>query len=75
MPLGEWHRHQLSLKYQRDLKNSEDTAREDGREQGRMEAKLRIVRNLIQFRELSDEQIANVSGLSLDAIRQLKRDQ
>ena len=65
MPLDDWQ------KYQRDLKNTEDAIRE----QGRMEEKQRIVHNLIQSKELSDEQIASVSGLSLAEIQQLRQDQ
>lgn len=64
------HQYEQSLKYLRDLKNTEDTAREDGR----MEEKQVMVRNLIQLGALSDEQIASVSGLSLDVIQQLRQD-
>ena len=71
MPLDDWQKYQLSLKYQRDLKNTEDAIRE----QGRIEEKQRIVHNLIQSKELSDEQIASVSGLSLAEIRRLRQDQ
>ena len=66
--------YEQSLKYLRDLKNTEDTAREEGRKEGRMEEKQGIARNLIQLGLLSDEQIASTSGLSLEVIQQLRQD-
>lgn len=44
----------------------------EGYEQGRMEEKRRVARHLTRFRELSDEQISSVTGLSLTAIQQLR---
>lgn len=68
--------YEQSLKYLWDLKNTENTAREEGwekgREEGREEEKQEIVHKLIQLNILSDEQIATTSGLSPDAVRQLR---
>jgi predicted transposase/invertase (TIGR01784 family) len=76
-------RYEESLKYLRDLKNSEVTAREEGRmegiqigrEEGREEgayAKAEsIARQLLQLGALSDEEIAQVAGLPLAVIQQL----
>ena len=51
-------RYEESLKYLRDLKNSEQTAREEGRLEGRLEGerkgKLNIARNLLDVLEGAD---------------------
>jgi predicted transposase/invertase (TIGR01784 family) len=72
-------RYEESLKYLRDLKNSEVTARDEGRQEGiqigREEgayAKAEsIAQQLLQMGILSAEEIAQVAGLPLEVIRRL----
>ena len=45
---------------------------EDGIEKGRFEEKLAVARKLLP--KLSDEEIAETTGLKLDLIRQLRRE-
>ncbi len=59
-------RYEESLKYLRDLKNSENTARLEGRQ----EEKLDIARNLLDI--LDDATIALKTGLTADTVRQLR---
>jgi predicted transposase/invertase (TIGR01784 family) len=68
-------RYEESLKYLRDLKNSEVTAREEGRLEGRQEEKLLIARNLIHLERLEDEEIARAADLPLEAIQRLRLEQ
>lgn len=68
-------RYEESLKYLRDLKNSEVTAREEGRQEGRQEEKLLIARNLIHLERLSDEEIARAADLPLEVIQCLMLEQ
>ena len=80
-------RYEESLKYLRDLKNSEVTAREEGRqegiqigrEKGREEgayAKAEsIASQLLQLGVLSDEEVAQVAGLPLAVIQHLRLEQ
>ena len=60
-----------SLKYYRDIKNSLDTAKEEGKEEGRIEEKQAIARNLLS-KNLDISFIAQVTGLTIDAIEKLK---
>lgn len=68
-----------SLKYYRDLKNSFDTAREDGwreglsegRKEGRSEGVLSVARNLLDV--LDDETIALKTGLSIKEVAALRK--
>ena len=64
-----------SLKYYRDLKNSLDTAREEGLlegiEKGIEKEKLEVAKNAIKM-GLSTNDIVNLTGLSRQAIEQLK---
>ena len=72
-------RYEESLKYLRDLKNSEVTAREEGRqegiqiglEKGAYAKAESIAHQLLQLGALSDEEIAQVAGLPLAVIQQL----
>ena len=70
----ERHRYEESLKYLRDLKNSEHTARLEGKQEGlvegRQEEKLEIARNLLDI--LDDATIALKTGLTAEAVRQLR---
>ena len=84
-------RYEESLKYLRDLKNSEVTAREEGRqegiqigrekgrEEGREEGSYAkaesIARQLLQLGVLSDEEVAQVAGLPLAVIQHLRLEQ
>lgn len=60
-----------SLKYYRDIKNSLDTAKKEGKEEGRIEEKQAIARNLLS-KNLDISFIAQVTGLTIDAIEKLK---
>ncbi|GAB2799750.1 Rpn family recombination-promoting nuclease/putative transposase [Rhabdobacter roseus] len=64
-----------SLKYYRDLKNSLDTAKEEGREEGRLEGiekeKLEVAKNAIEM-GLSIDNIIKLTGLSREVIEQIK---
>lgn len=60
-----------SLKYYRDLKNSLDTAREEGLLEGIEKGKLEVAKNAIKM-GLSTDEIVNLTGLSIKAIKQLK---
>ncbi|PID88080.1 MAG: hypothetical protein CSB06_02045 [Bacteroidia bacterium] len=68
-----------SLKHYRDLKNSMNTAKEEGltegiekgRKEGALEEKKEVVRKALQA-GLSDEMIQQLTGLSEDEIRSLR---
>jgi len=60
-----------SLKYYRDMKNSIDTAWEEGREEGKHLRSVEIARTALQ-RGLNVEEIALITGLSADEIGTIK---
>ncbi|GAB2778377.1 hypothetical protein GCM10027275_22180 [Rhabdobacter roseus] len=64
-----------SLKYYRDLKNSLDTAREEGVlegiEKGRLEAIEKVAKNLIKM-GIDADIIAETTGLTIQQIEKLK---
>jgi predicted transposase/invertase (TIGR01784 family) len=66
--------YETSLKYYRDLKNVVDTSyiegKFDGIEEGRMEEKIEIARNLLKL-GLSPDQVSKATGLSTDEIAML----
>ncbi|WP_404355933.1 Rpn family recombination-promoting nuclease/putative transposase [Methylotuvimicrobium sp. KM1] len=75
--------YESSLKYYRDLKNVIDTARDEGREEGieegiekgREEGRQDEKRNLairMIHREMTDEDIAELTGLSMDVIAEIR---
>ena len=59
-----------SLKTYRDLKNSIDTARKEGRLEGRLEEKIAIARNLKSM-GMSISDISKATGLSEEGIKVL----
>ena len=59
--------YEKSLKYYRDLKNSLDTAFDDGKEEGKTEEKRQVVINGLQ-QGLERKTIATLTGLSVEAI-------
>ena len=59
-----------SLKTYRDLKNSIDTARKEGRLEGRLEEKIAIARNLKSM-GMSISDISKATGLSEEEIKVL----
>jgi predicted transposase/invertase (TIGR01784 family) len=81
---GERVAYEDSLKYYRDLKNSFDTAREEGKAEGeaigdaigeaRGEARvtMKVAETLILMRE-NNEKIAQVTGLSIEEINTLRK--
>ena len=65
--------YEKSLKYYRDLKNSLDTAFDQGKEEGIAENQREIVsRGLIQG--LDKEVIADLTGLSVEAIEKIEQE-
>ena len=60
--------YQSSLKYYRDMNNVIDTAREEGREEGAREEKIRMARSLIG--KMSVDAISEITGLSVSEIEQ-----
>ncbi len=60
-----------SLKYYRDLKNSLDTAEEEGIKKGELKRALEIAKNLLN-QNLEDDIIIKATGLSQDQINSLK---
>ena len=68
--------YESSLKYYRDLKNVIDTARdeglEEGRKEGREEEKLQIARKLLVHGTMDDEQINQITGLTLEVVAALR---
>lgn len=59
-----------SLKYYRDLKNSLDTAREEGKEEGRKDEKFDIAKKLKEL-GMSPKEIQEITGLSREDIERL----
>lgn len=66
----EYNEYEESLKYYRDLKNSIDTAFDEGRLEGLEEGKLNIARKLLDI--LDDQTIAEKTGLEIETIRRLR---
>jgi predicted transposase/invertase (TIGR01784 family) len=60
-----------SLKYYRDLKNSLDTAREEGEIKGRNEGKIEIAKNALK-KGLLIKDISDLTGLSLQEIKKIE---
>ena len=67
MPLTEYDQYQLSLKYERDIKNVVDTARDEGIEQGIIKTAKKGLKE-----GASIEFLAKITGLSEDFIQTLK---
>ena len=59
-----------SLKAYRDIKNSIDTAKEEGREEGIAKEKLATAKRLLGM-GLTQEQVAQGAGLSIEDIERL----
>lgn len=60
----------FSLKAYRDIKNSIDTAKEEGREEGIAKEKLATAKRLLGM-GLTQEQVAQGAGLSIEDIERL----
>ncbi|QCR24796.1 Rpn family recombination-promoting nuclease/putative transposase [Pontibacter sp. SGAir0037] len=60
-----------SLKYYRDLKNSLDTAREEGREEGKHQKAIEIAKELLRNR-IAVTIISKTTGLPIEQIEKLK---
>ncbi len=73
--------YEYNLKYYRDFKNCIDTARAEGRAEGKKisieksekDNALEIARNLLPLGVLSVEQIAGATGLDVDEVRNMVR--
>jgi predicted transposase/invertase (TIGR01784 family) len=61
-----------SLKNYRDLKNSLDTAREEGREEGEERKSFEIVKNLLLETDFPVAKIASVAGVTEDFVLKVK---
>jgi len=66
----EYQEYEDSLKYYRDLKNSMDTAFDDGKVEGKIEEKIEIAKNM-KTKGMALEVIAEITGLSLSEIEKL----
>jgi predicted transposase/invertase (TIGR01784 family) len=55
-----------------NLENLVKKERQEGRQEGQLEAKQQTARNLIKLGVLSDEQIAEAIGLAVDDIAKLR---
>jgi len=66
----EYMQYEESLKFYRDLKNSLDTAREEGLKEGELRKQLEIARKLRKL-GMSIIEIENITGLSKDEIEKL----
>lgn len=66
----EYQDYENSLKYYRDLKNSLDTAREEGKIEGIIEEKLAIAKKMLS-KGMTIEMVVEVTGLSVDEISKL----
>lgn len=69
----EYQYYEDSLKYYRDIKNSLDTAREEGRAEGETEEKIKIAKTAIRER-IPDEVIIKLTGLSKKEIDKLRNE-
>lgn len=69
----EYQYYEDSLKYYRDIKNSLDTAREEGRVEGETEEKIKIAKTAIR-EGLPDEVIMKLTGLSKQEINNLRNE-
>ncbi|CAK8725623.1 PD-(D/E)XK nuclease family transposase [Candidatus Electrothrix laxa] len=65
--------YEKSLKYYRDMKNSLDTAFDDGKEEGRTEEKRQVVINGLQ-QGLEKKVIATLTGLSFEIIEKISQE-
>ena len=65
--------YEKSLKYYRDMKNSLDTAFDEGKEEGEQKKEREIVINGLK-QGLDKEVIASLTGLSLEAIEKIAQD-
>ena len=68
---SEYQEYEDSLKYYRDIKNSLDTAREEGREEGERKKQIEIAKTGLK-EGLSVEIIMKLTGLSKEEIEKLK---
>jgi predicted transposase/invertase (TIGR01784 family) len=68
--------YQDSLKYYRDVKNSLDTAKQEGEviglEKGKLEEKLEIAQNAIK-KGFDNQTIAELTGLAIEQIEELRK--
>jgi predicted transposase/invertase (TIGR01784 family) len=66
----EYRTYEESLKYYRDLKNSLDTSREEGREEGKRVKQIEIARNMLD-KGLDISLICEITGLSEEEIERV----
>ena len=62
-----------SLKYYRDLKNSLDTAYEEGRQEGQEEVREEGIIGLIVQNKLSDKEIAEAFNVDLETVVRIRK--
>lgn len=60
-----------SLKYYRDLKNSLDTAKEEGMLEGMKVEKIEIAKKLLKIGNLSTVETSSITGLSEEIVKSL----
>ena len=66
----EFQHYEDSLKYYRDIKNSLDTAREEGEKRGKIEGKVEVVKTMLK-KGMDIQLIIEITGLSKKEIEQL----
>jgi len=66
----EYMQYEESLKYYRDLKNSLDTAREEGMKEGEQRKQIEIARKL-KHMSMSPDEIHIITGLNFEDIERL----
>ena len=68
----EYQQYEDSLKYYRDLKNSLDTAREEGREEGKMQRNIEIAKEMLN-KGFNIDMISEITGLTKEEIEKIKK--
>jgi predicted transposase/invertase (TIGR01784 family) len=68
----EYQEYEDSLKYYRDIKNSLDTAKEEGKIEGMIKGKIEVAKNLLK-NNVSIEIIISSTGLTKEEIENLKK--
>ena len=66
--------YEASLKAKWDTQNAFDSVRREGKEEGRIEGKTEVVRNLIVKLGLTNEQAAEVAEVSIDFVEKVRTD-
>ncbi|MEM6261984.1 MAG: hypothetical protein AAGI38_05715 [Bacteroidota bacterium] len=63
-----------NLKHYRDLKNSLDTAFEEGLKKGREQGVEQGIKGLLKLGKLSDQEIADVFSVEVEVVRRVRKE-